>query len=98
MYDWIRGLGFPSTFDEYRNFRRAGEKKYKSLWNAITSDLSVFTGTSHRNNNIEFHFHNAYPIMISAPTLSTTNENQPVQTAKCMFNYTMYDIIPRVTQ
>jgi hypothetical protein len=95
MYDWMRGLGFPSTFDEYKNFRRAGDKKYLSTWDAVTADISVFTNTGHRNVNFEYHFHNAYPIKLTAPKLTTTNPDQPVVTCQCIFSYTLYDIIPR---
>lgn len=95
MYTWMRGLGFPSSFDEYKALRRNGDNKFKTTWDALTSDVSVFTNTGHKNVNFEFLFHNAYPIMISAPTLSTTNTNQPVVTSKVMFSYTLYDVIPR---
>lgn len=95
MYSWMRGLGFPSSFEEYAQLANNPEKRYKSLMDKLTSDISVFTCTSHRNTNLEFVFQNAYPTMISAPTLSTTNPDQPVVTAKCMFSYTLYDITPR---
>jgi hypothetical protein len=92
MYDWMRGMGFPSSFDEYKNLVTSGDNKYKSLWESLTSDISVFTNTGHRNANIEYTFRDAFPIMISAPTLSTTNPDQPVVTAKVLFRYTLYDV------
>lgn len=94
MYHWIRGLGFPTTFDEYKQALEEGPSYGLSHWDKLTSDISVFTSTGARNPNIEFLFHNAYPTMISAPTLSTTNTDQPVVTAKCMFSYTYYDVKP----
>jgi hypothetical protein len=94
MYNWIRGLGFPSTFDEYKALQINNQLPFKNVWNKTTSDISIFTSTAHRNSNLEFKFYDAYPTMISAPTLSTTNEGQPVQTSKCMFSYTLYDVTP----
>ena len=93
MYSWIRGLGFPTSFEEYEEYL-SREPNAFTHWDKLTSDISVFTNTGSRNTNIEFSFHSAYPLMISAPTLSTTNEGQPVVTAKCMFSYTYYDVKP----
>lgn len=94
MYNWIRGLGFPTSFDEYKSLRRGGDHKYQDNWDAVTSDCSVFTNTGHRNTNIEFLFHNAYPARLTAPKLNTTNPDQPVVTCECVFNYTYFDVKP----
>ena len=93
MYAWLRGLGFPTSFEEYEKLLHASQME-KSHWDALTSDISVFTSTGSKNANLEFLFHNAYPVMVSAPTLTTTNTDQPVQTAKVRFSYTYYDVKP----
>lgn len=90
-YNWMRGLGFPATFDEYKTL--ASDFKYdKNKWSAIASDISVFTNTGSRKANIEFLFKDAKPIMMSGPTFSTTNEGVPVVTAKVLFDYTYFDV------
>lgn len=93
IYHWLRGLGFPTSFDEYKQAIEEETYAYTN-WDALTTDISVFTNTGSRNVNLEYTFHSAYPTMLSAPTLSTTNPDQPVVTAKCMFSYTYYDVKP----
>jgi hypothetical protein len=91
-YNWIRGLGFPESFEEYQ--AAVADQRYTNRWEALTSDVSVFTNTGSKKANIEFIFRDAKPIMVSAPTLSTTNPNLPVQTAKVLFDYTLFDVKP----
>jgi hypothetical protein len=91
MYNWIRGMGFPETFDEYKAARYA-DPQFRSTWQAFTSDISVFTNTGHRNANIEFLFEDAWPTSVSAPKLDTTNPAQPVVTSQVIFNYTLFDV------
>lgn len=90
MYNWIRGLGFPTTFEEYE--AAVANMRNNNHWEATTSDISVFTNTGSRNANIEFTFRDAFPVMVSAPTLSTTNHDQPVVTARVRFAYTHFDV------
>jgi hypothetical protein len=92
MYHWIRGLGFPTTFDEYKE--AVANERVTNRWQETTSDISVFTFSGSRNANIEWHFVNAFPVMVSAPTVSTTNPDQPVVTAKVRFKYTYFDVKP----
>jgi hypothetical protein len=75
-----------------RDYRRKADNKFLSTWEAMTSDCSVFTNTGHRNANIEFRFHNAYPIKLTAPKLDTTNPDQPVVTCQAVFSYTLFDV------
>jgi hypothetical protein len=94
MYHWMRGMGFPATFDEYKAYKKEieGNGPKKSIWEAMTSDISVFTNTGHKNLNIEFLFQNGHPIRLTAPKLDTTNPDQPVVTSTCTFAYTLYDV------
>lgn len=90
-YSWIRGLGFPKSFEEYEAMI---EDRDASRFQNLHSPISVVTNTGSRNANIEYYFEDAIPTMVSAPTLSTTNEGQPVVTAKVMFDYTLFDVRP----
>jgi hypothetical protein len=92
MYHWIRGLGFPESFEEYEDAIK--DMRYGNRNEAVFSDISVFTNTGHRNANIEYHFKDAYPFMVSAPRLSTTNPDQPTVTASVQFTYELFDVKP----
>lgn len=90
MYSWIRGLGFPSSFEEYQ--AAIEQMRYNNRNEAVFSDISVITNTGARNANIEYHFVDAIPILVSAPRLSTTNPDQPVVTANVRFAYQLFDV------
>lgn len=90
MYHWIRGLGFPESFEEYQE--AIEQMRYGNRNEAVYSDISVFTNTGSRNLNIEYHFVDAIPVMVSAPTLSTTNPDQPVVTAQVRFAYQTFSV------
>jgi hypothetical protein len=90
IYNWMRGLGFPETFEEYKQL--VADKRYNNLDGVTKSDISVFTNTGSRKANVEFLFRDAHPVMLSAPTLTTTNTDQPVVTAKALFAYTLFDV------
>ncbi len=92
MYNWIRGLGFPTTFEEYQD--KLANARYGNRWEQIASDASVFTNTGSRNVNIEFIFRDAFPTSVSAPTLSTTNTDVPTVTSRVSFSYTHFDVRP----
>lgn len=90
-YSWMRGLGFPTTFEEYADL--IADQRL-DRFEVTSSIISVFTNTGSRNSNIEFIFYDATPSMVSAPTLATNNEGLQVATAKVMFDYTYYDVRP----
>jgi hypothetical protein len=90
MYHWIRGLGFPENFEEYQE--AIVNMRYNNRNEAVFSDISVFTNTGHRNVNIEYHFVDAIPVMVTAPRLSTTNPDQPVVTSQVRFAYQLFDV------
>jgi hypothetical protein len=91
MYNWMNGLGFPDTFEEYEELRHE-DIRATSDWSALTSDISVFTNTGHRNANIEFTFQDAWPSKLTAPKLDTTNKDQPVVTCLATFAYTTFKV------
>jgi hypothetical protein len=92
MYHWIRGLGFPTSFDEYQE--AISDIRYGNRNEALLSDISVFTNTGSKNANIEYTFRDAIPVMVSAPMLSTTNPDQPVVTSRVQFVYQTFDVNP----
>jgi len=89
MYTWMRGLGFPTTFDEYSAM--ITDRRLSRSQN-LESDITIYTNTGSRNVNIEYKFVDCAPIELSAPTLSTTYTDLPVVTAKARFRYTYFEV------
>jgi hypothetical protein len=92
LYSWIRGLGFPESFEEYQE--AVVNMRYNNRNEAVFSDVSVFTNTGSRNVNIEYHFVDAMPISVTAPRLSSANPDIPVVTSTATFAYQLFDVHP----
>lgn len=90
VYRWLRGLGFPESYEEYEELVVA--ENYTSRWQETTSDINVTTMTGSRNGNISFNFIDAFPINLTAPRVSTTLTGSPIVTCQATFSYTYFDV------
>lgn len=97
VHDWIRGLGFPTTFDEYNNLPNLQKTVMRSFLQSQQgtpqySDgvLSIYTN----KNNLSFSvsFKNLYPVEISSINLATKMTADDVITGTAKFAFMYYDI------
>jgi hypothetical protein len=88
LYNWIRELGFPNSFDEYKSI--SGNPVYTGL--GITSDMSLIILTSSRNPNYEVVFKDAFPISISSLIFDSTPQDVQYLEASATFRYRSYSI------
>jgi hypothetical protein len=97
VHDWIRGLGFPTNFDEYKNLPNLQKAVIRSalqseVGNPQYSDgtLSVYTN----KNNLAFSisFKELYPIEISSISLATKMTAEDVITGTAKFAFMYYDV------
>lgn len=88
MHNWIKGLGFPNEYREYR------ELKTSAMFgrNGIESDIKVFILTSHRNANFEITFRNAFPIHLSGIEFNSTLNDVEYLESTVSFQYVSYAI------
>lgn len=90
IFNWMKGLGFPNTFEEYKDL--VFNEVYTSRTTETTSDISVFTMTGSRNANIKYTFFDAYPISLSPIVLNSSVVDVPTLTCQATFRYTNFDI------
>lgn len=90
LYNWIRELGFPNNFDEYKSI--AGKPVYTGL--GITSDMSLIVLSSSRNPTYEVIFKDAFPISISSLIFDSTQPDVQFLEASATFRYRSYSIQP----
>lgn len=91
IHDWIRGLGFPTNFQEYKNLRRKAYESDKAEFPQY-SDIIATINTSKNNPNLRFKFQYAFPISLSGIELSAQNSPETVLTAQATFRYAYFDI------
>jgi len=88
LYNWIKGMGYPNTFDEHA----ALTARTVPLGNGIKSDISVIIMDSQRVPKIEVLFKDAFPVSLSSLILDVTREDITYLDAAATFRYTIYEI------
>jgi hypothetical protein len=89
IHNWIRFLGFPDNFSEY--------KKISSLptvsGEGLTSDISLVILNQRKMPAFEVSFRNAFPISLSDLMFKTTENDVNYMTASADFRYILYDVV-----
>lgn len=87
IYNWIKGLGFPDSFQQYSNVANstaAGEGVY--------SDATLIILTSSKNPNIEIRFKNIYPYSLDSVQFDTTQTDVEYVSTTVSFKYQSFDL------
>jgi hypothetical protein len=84
VFNWIKGLGFPETFDQYRNLKNSEA--------GLLTDISIVIMNSHKNPNIEIQFKDCFPTGLSDVVLDTTQTDIIYPQATVSFAFLNYSI------
>ena len=90
IHKWIKGLGKPKSFNEYRELAQ----KPQFVGYGLKSDISLVVLTNIKNPNYKVDFIDAFPTALSELQFDTTNPDIIYLTAEASFKYTYYDILP----
>ena len=85
IYDWIIGLGFPT---------KEGQEKYKklSIASELTTDATLTVLTSNMNPQLNFRFHECFPLSLSSIAFDTGGTDIDYVTADVTFQYDSYSV------
>jgi len=84
LHNWMRGLGFPESFEEYDTLARSTD--------ALYSDIHINVTTNMKNSELEFVFIDAIPVHLSGWRFDTTTDQVPYIAIDARFRYTLYNI------
>lgn len=90
IHDWMRGIGFPTNFDEYRNLKTMS--KMSSNPAPQYSDASLVMMDSNNRGNYRFKFVDAFPTSLAPFTMSALIGPDSVLTADASFSFAYFDI------
>ena len=91
IYNWLRGLGFPESFDEYGNLVR--QTTYSGSDNEkIFSDGTLMILSSHNNANMRIVFEDMFPISLSDLSFDSTLTDIDYLKATVTFRYKLYTL------
>lgn len=91
IYDWIRGLTFPCSFEEYKNLYRESiytlnseQPQYSEGYLSILSGINV--------PKLQINFEAMFPISLSDIWMDTTSSSEQIVVATAVFKYHIYNI------
>lgn len=93
VHDWIRGMTFPTNYNEYKSLNSLNE--YVSLGKTVGpqySDATLLLLSSANNPLYKFTFFEVFPTSISSFAMSTTDTPESVITADATFRYSYYNV------
>ena len=88
IHNWVRDLGFPEDFGQYRNIEEADPLSGEGIY----SDISLVILSSTKMPNYEITFTDAYPVSISDLQFNTIDQDVNFITARATFRYTYFTI------
>lgn len=88
LHSWIRGLGFPEKYAEYREL--AGQEKHTG--GGLESDISLIILNSTKLPNYELTFRDAFPVSLSELVFNSTDSDVEYIEASAVFKYTLFDL------
>ena len=91
IHDWLKGLGFPETFDQYGNLVRQNTTA-RSDATAVFSDGTLMILSSHHNANIKVIFEDMFPIALTDLSFDSTLTDVEYLRATVTFRYKLYTI------
>jgi hypothetical protein len=89
IHNWIRALGFPFEFEEYRTLKTAPTQ----TGDGITSDITLVLLNQIKKPIFEISFRDAFPISLSEMSFNTTDESVDYISATAEFRYVLYDVV-----
>lgn len=92
LYEWMTGLGFPKTTDQYRNLTQdENDSRINHLREVSDGDLTILN--SNYNQNVIVRFKDLFPIELTSVEYDTQISDIQYLSAQATFQYTIYDII-----
>ena len=96
IYDWITGLGFPESLQQYEDLKKVNRFYPDSAERdqfAERSDGTLMVLNSDYNPSISIKFRDLFPVALSGVPFDSTETEQRYFTAMVTFKYTIFDVI-----
>lgn len=90
IHDWIRGISFPESFDEYKNLNRLSPVSMQSNQPQY-SDATVTLLTGLNNAKIRVVYTDVFPVSLSSINFDTQVSADTIMTARASFRFSRYD-------
>ena len=95
IQNWMRGLGYPESVQEFRDLAKSGarpEKSYKNEGDDIYSDGTLQILSSNMVAKFNVNFKDLFPVSLTTLTFDATDTDIEYFTADANFKYTSYNL------
>ena len=94
IQNWIRGLGFPESTQEFRDLQKGGllQGRYVQDKQNVYSDGTLQILTSNLVAKFNVNFKDLFPTSLTTLTFDATDTDIEYFTADVSFKYTIYDL------
>ena len=94
IFNWIRGLGYPESMDEFNNLAAGGiiNPRYVQTGDDIYSDGTLQVLNSSMISNFQVFFKDLFPYSLSTLPFDATQTDIQYFTADVSFKYTIFNI------
>ena len=107
IHDWIIGLGFPQSHDQFKNLQTTGQDRFPgstaatrterqtvaTAEGAIYSDATLTILNSKNIAKTEIRFRDVYPTSIGAINYNVAASDVDYVSVSASFNYSLYEIV-----
>lgn len=91
VYSWIKGLGFPNNFEEYKAL--ALNDANFQIGEGLVSDCTLLINTSSRNPSFRVEIADAFPVSLTPLEMNTIDTNIDYVEATVSFRFRDYRFI-----
>lgn len=94
VHDWIRGMTFPTNFDEYRLMGQHAKNKQTAIRPDFPqfSDATLTIHSSSNNPLYRFKFYDCFPTTLSSFVMNSTDSPETIITADTSIRFAYFDI------
>ena len=93
VHDWMRGIAFPTDFQEYRNLKHLSKYSEQVPFPQY-ADAEITTLSASNNPKVKFKFKDCFPINLSGINMDIRVGADHTMVATATFRYKRYDIEP----
>jgi hypothetical protein len=96
IYNWMKGLGFPNKFDQYKQLKERGIGPLGTVFPAkgsenLYTDCTLHLYTNSHVKNFDIVFHDAYPSLLGPINFTATDESVVTLTTDVTIQYDWFE-------
>lgn len=92
LYDWIKALGFPESFDQYKELADNDRRRNPLGTEDLMSDATLIVHNSNAQPNLQVKFIGLYPSTISELAFDLRGGDVNYVECICSFRYERFDL------